>query len=110
MMAVGINLFIVAWVHLTASLTRMEKEWNDILARCLWADYLLTSMKVYLQRTINCTVHIVGNSYIVVAVIKITILSASKYSVLIALVSCPLSIMACKISLQRKGHRTLGAS
>ena len=62
MMAVGINLFIVAWVHLTASLTRMEREWNDTLARCSWADYLLTSMKVYLQRTVNCTVPTVAHS------------------------------------------------
>lgn len=46
-MAVGNSLSIVAWVPLTASLTRMENEWNDILARCLWVDYLLTSMKVY---------------------------------------------------------------
>lgn len=52
-MAVGSSLFIAAWAHLTASLTRMEREWSDILARCLWADYLLTSMKVYLERSVN---------------------------------------------------------
>lgn len=52
MMAVGINLFIVAWVHLTALLTRTGREWNDIPARCLWVDCLLTLMKVYSGRTV----------------------------------------------------------
>lgn len=50
-MAVGINLFIVVWGHLTASLTRMGREWNDTLAKCLWVDCLLILMKVCSERT-----------------------------------------------------------
>lgn len=56
MMAVGISLFTVVWVRLTASLTRMEKEWSDTLARCLWVACLLTLMKVCLERAVHSTV------------------------------------------------------
>lgn len=66
MMAVGINLFTVAWAPLTASLTRMGSESSGILARCSWVDCLLTSMKVFLEKTVYSRVpgwwHVVGNS------------------------------------------------
>ena len=82
MMAVGISLFTAVWVHLTASLTRMEKEWSDTLARCLWVACLLTSTKVCLERAIHSTVprlwHIVGNAWVIVAVSIIIIISSGS--------------------------------
>lgn len=56
MMAVGSNLYTAAWARLTASLTRMEKEWNAILARCSWAGCLPTSTKVHWERSVSSTI------------------------------------------------------
>lgn len=68
MMAVGINLFIVAWVHLTALLTRMGREWNDIPARCSWVDCLLTLMKVYSGSTVWSSMPHGGQGEVVLSV------------------------------------------